>query len=294
MPERSSRGQVPDLSLAIAVKGPWDVHGLTRALRAAGAMSPRIDIHLACDCAPNGPVGGINVVVRDGLSLAQLWGVAAAQCRSPAIAILHGHAPPAPAWAKAMLTALGSRQALCGPVEPGYSPSDPRITGYLVEYCQFHRPSATEMSEVPGNNLVLPRSMLPSSEILERDGFSKTLMLVTNKSLRWRWVTGAVVEHCRPFVMLPYCRRRYRHGRSYGAARLNHLNAPPRLILLVGTGLLPVIRVARIIRHAWRHTALRFAVLRRLPVILLAETCWSAGEFVGYLTGRPGDLALVD
>lgn len=282
-----------ELSLAIAVKGPWDGRALTRALDAAGVMSPRIDIHIACDRAPDGPVDGINVIVRDGLSLFQLWGIAAAQCQAPAIAILHGHAPPAPGWAAAMLAALGSHEALCGPVEPGYPPSDPRITGYLVEYCQFHRPIAAGLREVPGNNLVLARSMLPSSEILERDGFSKTLMLATG-SLQPTWVTDAIVEHRRPFALLAFCRRRYRHGRSYGAARLTQANAPPRLILLGATGLLPLVRTARIVRRAWRHTALRFAVLRRLPAILLAETCWSAGEFVGTLTGRPGDVALLD
>lgn len=282
-----------ELSLAIAVKGPWDASDLQRALAAAGAMSPRIDIHLACDCAPDGPLGGINIVVREGLSLFQLWGIAAAQCRAHAIAILHGHAPPAPGWAAAMLSALGSGQPLCGPVEPDYPPSDPRITGYLVEYCQFHRPLAAGMGEVPGNNLVLARSLLPSSEILERDGFSKTLMLATG-TIRPTWLTDAIVEHRRPFALLPFCRRRYRHGRSYGAARLTQANAPPRLILLGATGLLPLVRVARIVRHAWRHTALRFAVLRRLPAILLAETCWSAGEFVGTLTRRPGDPALLD
>lgn len=284
---------MPELSLAIAVRGPWDVCGLTRALNAAGVMSPQIDIHLACDCAPDRSIDGINVVVRHGRSLFQLWGIAAAQCRAPAIAILHGYAPPAPGWADAMLAALGSEQALCGPVEPGYPPSDPRITGYLVEYCQFHRPIAAGMSEVPGNNLVLARSMLPSSEILERDGFSKTLLLATG-SLRWTWITDAIVEHHRPFALLPFCCRRYRHGRSYGAARLTQVNAPPLLILLCATGLLPLVRVARIVRHAWRDAALRFAILRRLPAILVAETCWSAGEFVGYLTGQPGDLALLD
>lgn len=282
-----------ELSLAIAVKGPWDVRGLTRALDAAGVMSPRFDIHLACDRAPDGPSDGINVIVRDGLSLFRLWGIAAAQCRAPAIAILHGHAPPAPGWAEAMLAALGSEQALCGPVEPGYPPSDPCITGYLVEYCQFHRPIAAGLREVPGNNLVLARSMLPSSAILERDGFSKTLMLATG-SLQSTWVTDAIVEHRRPFALLAFCRRRYRHGRSYGATRLTQANAPPRLILLGATGLLPLVRVARIVRHAWRHSALRFAVLRRLPAILLAETCWSAGEFVGTLTGQPGEAALLD
>ena len=282
-----------ELSLAIAVKGPWDASDLMRALHAAGAISPLIDIHLVCDRAPDCPIDGIDFALREGLSLFQMWGVVAAQCCAPYVAILHGYAPPAPGWAEGMFAALGSAPALCGPVEPGYLPSDPRITGYLVEYCQFHRPVAPGMPEVPGNNLVLARSLLPLREILERDGFSKTSMLAAGE-LRPKWVGDALVEHRRPFALLPFCRRRFCHGRSYGAARLSQPNAPPRLALIAATALVPLIRITRIFRHGWRHPPLRAAVVHRLPSILLAEVCWSAGELAGYVTARTGDPALLD
>ena len=192
-----------------------------------------------------------------------------------------------------MLAALSSNRALCGPVEPGYAPGDRRITGYLVEYCQFHRPVTAGMTEVPGNNLVITRSMLPPVGQLLRDGFSKTPMLAAG-TLKPIWVGDALVEHRRPFALLPFCRRRFRHGRAYGANRLAQSYAQMRIYLIATTALLPLVRVARVVRHGWRQPALRFAIIRRLPAMLLTETCWSIGELTGYLTAHPGDLTLLD
>jgi hypothetical protein len=284
---------LPDLSLAIAVKGPWDASALVQALSAAGAITPRIDVHIACDRAPEITFEGIDFIVREGLSLFQMWGLAVTTCQAPYIAILHGHAPPAPDWAKEMLAALGPNRQLCGPIEPGYPPSDPRITGYLVEYCQFHRPISAGLREVPGNNMVLARWMLPSAGILERDGFSKTSMIAAG-ALQPEWVNDALVVHNRPFALLQFCHRRFFHGRAYGAARLAEPSAIPRFALIAATALLPLIRLTRIAKQGWRHPTMRLALLRRLPAILLAETCWSAGEFAGYVTARPGDVTLLD
>lgn len=277
----------------MAVKGSWDVHELTCALRAAGVMSPEFDVHLACECAPRGSAEGIDVIVQENSSLFQLWGVAASRCRASAIAFLHGHAPPAPGWGQAMLAALGSNGALCGPVEPSFEPTDRRIIGYLVEYCQFHRPVSAALSEVPGNNLILDRSMLPPVDQLLRAGFSKTAMLSAG-TLRPTWVNDALVRHQRPFALLPFCRRRFHHGRAYGAARLSQTGTARRIVLIAATPVLPLLRVIRIIRHGWRHSALRGAIIRRLPAMLLTELCWSAGELTGYITAHPGHVQLLD
>ena len=53
-------------------------------------------------------------------------------------------------------------------------------------------------------------------------------------------------------------------------------------------------RTARIIRQGWRHKPLRLASLRWLPEILVAETCWSAGELTGYVSRSGGDSSALD
>lgn len=281
------------LALAIAVKGPWNAAALASALRAAGAMAPGVNVHLACDHPPTAAMEGIDVIVCSGVSLFRLWGIAAARCRAEHVAILHALSPPAPGWTGVVLAALRAGRAVCGPVEPGYAPHDPRIIAYLVEYCQFHRPVSPWLDEVPGNNLVLPRAMLPAPAVLDRDGFSKTDMLDAGR-LHPTWVNEAVVQHRRDFALAAFCRRRYRHGRSYAAKRLAAPTVSRRALLTVFALALPLVRVARIWRHARRIPALRGAVIRRLPAMLLAEACWSLGEGIGYVTLRTGDPAQLD
>jgi hypothetical protein len=276
------------LALAIATKGEWDPDQLLHDLRSAGADSST-EIHVACDPehAPPTAPGGLSVHTKADASLFGLWGLAIAQCRSEWIAVLHAGAVPAPGWFAAMNEAIARdarSDGYVGPVEPQFGPSDPRMIGYLTEYAQFHRPLDPELKEIPGSNLVLPRRRIEATE-----DFSKTRLL--RQGLAPRLIDDAVVLYARPFQLADYCRRRFRHGRAFAATRTPRLFVVTAILL---TSVLPFVRTARVMRHAWRHKDLRRASVGWLPAILIAETCWSAGELSGYLTRRPGDPSVLD
>lgn len=276
------------LALAIAVKGEWDANRLAEQLRTAGVPADA-EVHVACDPerAPTTPPRSLSVHTLAAASLFELWALAIAESRSPWVAVLHADGLPAPGWFAAMERKI-EREAwndgYWGPVEPAeYGPSG-SIIGYLTEYSQFHRPVPPGMNEVPGSNLVLRRDRAGTTR-----SFSKTQLL--REGLAPRYVSDAVVLYGRPFALGSYCLRRLRHGRAYAAARTPRL--PLRRSVLLSAAL-PFLRTARIIRHAWRQKRLRGAGLLYLPAILVAETCWSIGEFVGYVTRRPGSSAGLD
>jgi hypothetical protein len=277
-----------NLALAIAVKGQWDADRLYNQLRAAG-VTRAAEIHVACDPGhvPGDAPPSFSIHSLADASLFELWGVAIAASEAPWVAILHADSPPAPGWFAAMNEAMGRegwRDGYWGPVEPQIGGSDARMVGYLTEYCQFHRPLAPGLKEVPGNNLVLPRERMDNSS-----DFSKTRLL--RQGLAPRYAEDAVVLYARPFRFGDYCGRRYRHGRAYAATRV------PRMSLLKALpqcSALPVVRTARVLHHAWRHKHLRGPSLRWLPLIFVAECCWSAGELSGYVTRRPGSPAALD
>jgi hypothetical protein len=276
------------LALAIATKGEWDPDQLLRDLRSAGADAAT-EIHIACDPkhAPATAPDGLNVHTKPNASLFDLWSRAIAQSRSEWVAILHADALPAPGWFAAMREAIArdpQHDGYMGPVEPRFRPSDPRMTAYLTEYVQFHRTLDPRVSEVPGNNLVLPRARVEGS-----GDFSKTRLL--QRGLSPQRVEAAVVLYSRRFRVREYCARRFRHGRAYAAARTPQLS----LFLAVPlTAALPFVRTTRIIRHSWRQKALRVASLHWLAAIFLAESFWSAGELTGYVTRHPGDTSALD
>jgi hypothetical protein len=276
------------LALAIAVKGAWDPARLLDDLGNAGA-APSSEIHVACDPAhaPGTVPQGLNVHAKANASLFDLWGLAIAQSRSDWIAILHADALPASGWFAAIQRAVeteGWKDGYWGPVEPRFVASDPRMIGYLTEYCQFHRPLGPNLKEVPGSNLVLPRGRIEATA-----DFSKTRLL--HQGLAPRFVEDAVVLYARPFRLREYCRRRFHHGRAFAATRTPGLSLVAAVPL---TAVLPFVRTARIVRHAWSHKNLRLASLLWFPAILTAETCWSAGELAGYVTHRPGEAATLD
>jgi hypothetical protein len=276
------------LALAIATKGEWDPDRLLDDLRSAGA-EPSTEIHVACDPerAPSTAPNGLTVHPKASASLFDLWGVAIAACRSDWVAIQHADALPATGWFAAMRRAIdaeGWKDGYWGPVEPRFGPTDARMIGYLTEYGQFHRPLDPDLKEVPGSNLVLPRERIEVTE-----DFSKTRLL--RDGLSPHFMEDAVVLYARPFQLREYCGRRFRHGRAYAAART------PRLSPFIAIPLsfaLPFVRTVRIVGHVWRHGALRITSLRWLPAILVAETCWSAGELTGYVTRRAGDPSALD
>lgn len=278
-----------DLGLAIATKGEWDPERLLRILQEAG-IGPSVEVHVACDPehAPATSAPGLTIHLRENASLFELWGLAIERCKAPWIAILHADALPAPGWFAAMNEAI-EREAWTdgywGPVEPDFGPDDRRTVGYLTEYVQFRWPIPIDMKEVPGSNLVLPRQRLG----FQTADFSKTRLL--GEGLAPKLAEQARVRYARPFGFSDYCGRRFRHGRAYAAKRtpkLSLLKAVPMTLVL------PAVRTSRILAHAFQHRQGGLSWLRWFPAILLAETCWSAGELVGYVTGRPGDPARLD
>ena len=276
------------LALAIAVKGEWDVVQLVDELRLAG-VPINAEVHIACDpqFVPANPPQSLSIHCAPGASLFELWGLAISASTASWVAVLHVDAPPAPGWFAAMTREIereGWSDGYWGPVEPRPRISSDRMLGYLTEYCQFHRPLESGLREVPGSNLILPRERFGESKT-----FSKTSLL--QEGLSPRFLEDAAALYARRNRFGEYCRRRFRHARAYAATR------SPRLSLLQAVPLsiaLPFVRTGRVLRHAFRLKKLRGAGLRLLPAIFLAETCWSAGEFVGYLTRRPGNLAALD
>lgn len=274
------------LALAIAQKGRWDADQLVLDLMAAG-IPESVEVHVSCDVEHGRSHSRLLVHPLAEASLFDLWSLAIKRNRAPWIAVLHGDGLPGDGWFNAIIRKIECDQwpdGYWGPVEPRARSNAKIMLGYLNEYCQFHRPIEARMHEIPGSNLVLPRARLGSSQ-----GFSKTRLV--EEGLAPKFVADAVVYYGRSNDLRSYCSRRFHHGRAYAAERTPRLSFLKAIPL---TAALPIVRTGRVVRHAWRHRSLRFPVARLFLRLLLAESCWSAGELIGYLTRRPGDATALD
>lgn len=276
------------LALVVSAKGACNVSGLNDALHAQEFDPARLEVHVVQDLHStlDGPlpVGVRTHRLEQEASVFELWGHGVCATQAEYVAILDIHCPPAPGWLEAVeAKLLGRPDALSGPVEPAYSWQDERIVGYLAEYVQFHRPTAVEMMEVAGNNLVLRRELAGSAEVLGRGGFIKTHLL-PRLAAPPEYLPQALVLHAKPIELTTYAQRRFRHARCYAAQR--KMRAGQRAGAVLKTLALPGVRVWRIAKHCDRHPAAREAFWRFLPHLLIVESAWSLGELVGYIGGE--------
>ena len=282
------------LALAIAATASCDPSEFLHALCIGGLLRhPDIAIYIAHD--RQFPMRGVPAEVTlcpqpDGTPLPRLWGAAIARAEATYIAVLDIRCPPALGWKEAALAEVDAgTQSFFGPVEPDFSIRDIRNVGYLIEYAQFHRPLSFRLLEVPGNNLVLRREFMGNSEVLKRDGFFKTFTLIRLARAGQpppKPVEQMIVRYRKPFAFRRYCLQRFNHGRSFAARRLRAPGHPSKLLAIVFTPALPILRIWRIARWVSRIPQYRIALCKTVHLILAAETCWSAGELLGYLAGE--------
>lgn len=296
------REPLPKVTLAIAAKGLVDAKPFLAAVE-DGRYGSSADVeiilaHDGVDRIADAPARISQLMLPPTVSIFHLWAAAIGQARAEYVAIMDVYSLPSLEWHQAILDALGDNgSGYYGPVEACYGPGDARVIGYLAEYVQFHRPISEALGEIPGNNLIVRRSLISQDQDFVRRGFFKSALMAEwgeNGTPLPRLVPVAAVYHAKPFDWRHYIVRRFRHGRCYAARRLEKKPRPPRLWFILTSPLLPFVRVLRIWRHVERVPKFRSALLRYFMPILIAETAWSLGELVGYVAGEGRSGQLLD
>lgn len=286
------------LSIVVAATGDCHPTAFLAALEAEGiTCTAGVDVHIAFDqsCSLHMKPQPDNLHLHPcptGTSILKLWGMAIACSRQEYIAVLDIHCPPMAGWfQRVMYEVRRGTRLFFGPVNSAWAPADRRIVGYITEYAQFHAPLAKQLNEVPGNNLVCHRSLLNAPNMLIERGFLKTFMiwkLAREQDLVPERFNDMVVAYRKPFQLGSYLAQRKVHGRCFAAHRHDNPKQPPRVLCIVFTPLLPILRVWRIYKAVRRDRVLTSAFVIHLPGIVLSEAAWSLGELLGYAFGEEG------
>jgi hypothetical protein len=280
------------LSLAVAAKGTSDPSAFFQALDMDSAFAGSdIDVHIAHDRAMSVDCHvGSNVYFHPcplDTPVYRLWGVAIARSASDYVAVLDLLVPPGGGWLARVQSEIRKGTPLFfGPVEPGVEWFDRRMVGYLAEYVQFSSPLHPHLDEAPGNNIVFQRR-LGGSHNLETYGFFKTFMiwqLQRELGIAPQAFNDMPVVYRKDFSLRHYLSMRVKQGRTFSSRRHKHPGQPPKVLCIGFIPFLPFARIWRILTKSQpRHHR---AVWRNLHLLVLSETAWSIGEFLGYVTGR--------
>lgn len=213
---------------------------------------------------------------------------------TPYVAFIEDTAVPGTGWRQGLRDALArdGAAAVAGPIT-----ISPRLTARcralgLSEYARF-QPSGTEQppaSALPGlafavaRDAVLPLLDDQTEGLVEGDLFRR--LIEAGKTVRTS--NAMAVCYAADHAQGARLQTRFQHGRLFAGRRFPRAFVGRRLAFAAGAVLLPVVMVRRALKdhpkalRVWPGVALWLCLL---------SVAWSAGEFVGYLTGSVGDAA---
>ena len=211
------------------------------------------------------------------------------------VALTEAQCIPDADWCYAILSEHARRLASIGGVVEKYAgESAAEWAVYLADYSRYMSPipegPAASLSDV---NVSYRRAALLAVQATWVDEFHEH---VVHSALRHDgeplWQSPAlIVWHRRSVRLASLMRERFQHARAYAGTRVTTVGFATRLTLAAASAGLPVLLILRValrVARTRRH-AVQFAIA--LPSLAALAVAWSCGEFAGYLSKKPGELA---
>ncbi len=231
------------------------------------------------------------VTAPPATGLPRLRGAGLAQAGGDWVAMTEDHCVADPGWLAA-LQAAGEPgvQVLGGRMGNARRERAVDCGAFFAEYgfygARGNPPDATpHMTEA---NAAYHRSVIADVAAWAKDGQWENVIhdRLRAQGRRFQSVPGARVRQNLRYHLRPFCRDRFAHGRDFARARGRDIPAWRRMLLALGTPVLPLLLAARVARAADPEEVATFG--RALPATLTFLGAWAAGEAVGYLTaGAP-------
>lgn len=298
----------PDLSVVIVVlSGPRALDGCLSALTGqVGVPRPEIvvphDEELTGTRALRNRYPDVRFVAASGRrSYAELRSLGCRSASGRVVAVTEDHCTPDPDWCERLLAHHASgHDVVGGRVERaesnGAGPSS--ALDWAVYVTDFHRymgpvePGAS--SYLTDCNVSYSREALESAATLWEEEFHETTVnwALEEAGRSLHLADDVVVRQHRHLPLAYALSERFAFGRLFASTRVRRLGLPGRMLYAGASALLPGLLTARVLAVVSRKGRHVGRTLRSLPHLVLINTIWAAGEFVGYVTGRSDDLPI--
>lgn len=225
-------------------------------------------------------------IERNGGTVPVLWrdGIRASTGRLVALTI--SPMEPDPTWVAQLRDALGTRDGVAGAIEPCAGLALADFAEYLSRYARDMRPFAPRLTpDLPGDNCAYRRAALDAVVDTYAAGFWEPPV---NQQLL---ATGHVLEHLPDLVVhqgpsagwRAFVRQRLVHGRAHGRQRGSTFATRRNLAGILGAPVVPPLLIARVLREVFVRRRFRLRALQALPLLVLFDVAWAAGEARGHL-----------
>ena len=210
---------------------------------------------------------------------------------SSVVAFTEDHCTPEPGWCAGLLAAHRGAHAAVGGVVAKGADSSVNWAAYLCDFGRYAPPQKEgPVESLTDCNVSYKRKALDLISNVWAVEFHETAV---HSALSERgetlWLApDAVVRQQRSVTLRSVLRERFEFGRLFASTRAEQLTLQGRFLYTAGAALLPGLLTGRIAAGALERGGNLASSLAALPTVLLLNTCWAAGEFVGYVTGVPG------
>lgn len=210
------------------------------------------------------------------------------------IALTEDHAHTAKTWCEEMVAAL-ERHPKAAAVGGAVDCDSAHTLNWAVWFCDFGRyqnPLPEGRAEfVSDSNVAYRRSALEKVAETWKDDYHET-------AVHWAMVAAGFELCTTPRVVVWQARRgltlgaalreRYVWARSFAGTRARMDGGVKRWIWAAVSPLLPALMTWRLAKTALQRGAYKMQFVRALPLIVLLQSVWAVGEFIGYITADPG------
>lgn len=159
---------------------------------------------------------------------------------------------------------------------------------YFCDYGRFMLPGRRGATDaIPGNNFSMKRHILSTGSELIENQFWKTHWCLTLQSKGIELVSepSVLVRWQKNYKTIPFLINRFHNGRCFAGMRVVENLVITRVFYALGSVLLPVVALFRIVVPVVRSRRFLWKLLLSLPLISLATASWSVGEMIGYIAG---------
>jgi hypothetical protein len=221
----------------------------------------------------------------------ELSAAAVRLCETDLVLLTEDHCIPSPNWIRAMLAARApGRSVVGGRIEIRSGAGAVDWAFYYVDFFRYAAPVIDGPSPtLTVCNVAYERAQLEAIRDLWSTSFEEPAV---HNELRQRfgvlWLTSESEVTMRRSVSFGEgLRERYAFGRIFGHTRVAHISTSRRWLYAALAAALPLLLLGRMTAKAMRSSHLFVNYVRAFVPVLALVLCWSWGELLGYVTGRP-------
>src|SRR3990172_9514236 len=225
----------------------------------------------------------------DSLASGYAAGIKAAE--APVVALGEDHSFPEPDWAENLIMAHQNPYAVVGPaIKEGNSGNCISRADLIIGYAPWLDPlPAKEMDFLPGHNSSYKRAILLDHVInLEQMLESETILHWHLRKLGHKLYleSKAKTSHVNFSKFNSWIFAQFYTGRLFAGTRIKEMSAFKRMVFVLASPLIPLVRFYRCCLEIFKPDRYRFSFLLCIPTLLFGLCIDGMGQTLGYLLGE--------